>query len=272
MSTDLHFHTEGARLRYRDAGAGPAIVLVHGWTLDLEMWNPQAAALAKHFRIIRFDRRGFGLSSGFPGLWQDALDLMALCHHLHVRPAGCVGMSQGARVVLLLAQREPQFLQRFVLDGPPAIETIPGAAPGAPGAAVNADLDYASLKALAQNEGLQAFRREWSRHPLTRLETPDPAQQQLLARVLERYPGCDLLSNSELQPPLLDCAPRLIAQPSMVLNGALDIPAKLRAGEALAQALPDCERVLVARARHMANLDNPAEYNSILLRFFSQSL
>ena len=273
MAADCYFTTEGARLRYRDEGAGPVIVLVHGWTLDLEMWNPQATALQQHFRIIRCDRRGFGLSSGAPGLVQDATDLIALCGHLRARPVGCVGMSQGARVVLLLAQLEPHFLRRFVLDGPPAIAATPAEAP-AGSEAQGDDLDYASLRTLARNEGLDAFRREWSRHPLMTLETRDPALHQLLARILARYPGRDLLSTSEapVPVPVSGCAPELIAQPGMVLNGELDIPAKLRSGAALAQALPHCERVLVPHARHLANLDNPAEYNSALLRFFSQPL
>src|SRR5262249_31220154 len=123
-----------------------------------------------------------------------------------------------------------------------------------------------------RNEGLQAFRREWSRHPLATLETRDPAQHQLLAQMLERYPGRDLLScpdDQAQQPPF---APALIAQPGVVMNGALDTTARLRAGETLARALPNCERVLVSRARHMANLDNPGEYNSVLFRFFSQPL
>lgn len=44
-----------ARLRYRDEGAGPALLLIHGWTLDLDMWEPQARALADAYRVIRFD-------------------------------------------------------------------------------------------------------------------------------------------------------------------------------------------------------------------------
>jgi pimeloyl-ACP methyl ester carboxylesterase len=35
---DLYLWVEGARLRYRDAGSGPAVLLIHGWTLDLDMW------------------------------------------------------------------------------------------------------------------------------------------------------------------------------------------------------------------------------------------
>ncbi len=40
----------GARLRYRDEGAGRAVVFVHGWTLDLDMWEPQAPLAARAAR------------------------------------------------------------------------------------------------------------------------------------------------------------------------------------------------------------------------------
>ncbi|HYL69994.1 MAG TPA: hypothetical protein VEY89_01675, partial [Candidatus Dormibacteraeota bacterium] len=61
-SPDQHLTVEGVRLRYRDEGQGPAVLLVHGWTLDLEMWEAQVAAWRDAFRLVRLDRRGHGLS------------------------------------------------------------------------------------------------------------------------------------------------------------------------------------------------------------------
>jgi 3-oxoadipate enol-lactonase len=100
---DLYLWVEGTRLRYRDAGSGPAVLLIHGWTLDLDMWEPQVEALADSFRVIRLDRRGFGLSSGRPALTDDVADVQALCRHLALKHVSVVGMSQGARVAARLA-------------------------------------------------------------------------------------------------------------------------------------------------------------------------
>ena len=60
-AADRYFKVADARLRYRDEGQGPAVMLVHGWTLDLEMWDPQVSALRDGFRLVRLDRRGHGL-------------------------------------------------------------------------------------------------------------------------------------------------------------------------------------------------------------------
>ncbi|MDE2264080.1 MAG: alpha/beta fold hydrolase, partial [Gammaproteobacteria bacterium] len=95
-SPDLYLRAPSALLRYRDEGRGPAVLLIHGWTLDLDMWEPQAAELGGSFRIIRFDRRGFGLSSGNASLGADVQDALSLCDELRIGRLACVGMSQGA--------------------------------------------------------------------------------------------------------------------------------------------------------------------------------
>jgi len=66
-AADQFVVVDGARLRFRDEGRGPAVLLVHGWTLDLEMWDPLVSALRDAFRLIRLDRRGHGLSRGIWG-------------------------------------------------------------------------------------------------------------------------------------------------------------------------------------------------------------
>src|SRR5687768_4226802 len=174
----------GARLRYRDEGAGRAVVLVHGWTLDLDMWAPQAP-LATHLRVLSYDRRGFGLSTGQPSLNQDVADLHALISELRLTNPLLVGMSQGARVVLEFAARHPGITHGLVLDGPPPLAT---------GGADANDLPMDTLRQIATRDGLAAFRQHWSAHPLTQLVTPDPRTHALLARMLARYPGHDLQS------------------------------------------------------------------------------
>src|SRR6202007_1610085 len=84
---DQYLQVAGARLRFRDTGSGPPVLLLHGWTLGLEMWDPQAAALSEEFRMVRFDRRGFGLSTGSASVIDDAADVVALCAHLKIRRA-----------------------------------------------------------------------------------------------------------------------------------------------------------------------------------------
>ncbi|MGH8327277.1 MAG: alpha/beta fold hydrolase, partial [Steroidobacteraceae bacterium] len=83
-SPDRYLPVTGALLRYREEGRGAPVLLIHGWTLDLDMWEPQVAGLGGSFRLVRFDRRGFGLSSGRASLASDVQDALAVCDHLQL--------------------------------------------------------------------------------------------------------------------------------------------------------------------------------------------
>src|SRR5688572_25825658 len=56
----------GTRLYYQDEGSGPALVLIHGWPMSARMWDDQARAFKDRYRVIRYDRRGFGRSPAEP--------------------------------------------------------------------------------------------------------------------------------------------------------------------------------------------------------------
>lgn len=71
-------------LYVKDWGAGPPVVLIHGWPLSSDSWDPQANALAEAgFRVISYDRRGFGRSEqpwtgyDYDTLTNDLADVMA---------------------------------------------------------------------------------------------------------------------------------------------------------------------------------------------------
>ncbi len=90
---------DGTSIHYNDWGSGPPVVLVHGWPLDADMWEYQSVFLASSgYRVITYDRRGFG-RSGQPwgGYDYDTLagDLATLMDRLDLRGATLVGFSMG---------------------------------------------------------------------------------------------------------------------------------------------------------------------------------
>ena len=86
-------------LYYEDHGSGDPVVLIHGWPLSGRSWEKQVPALVEAgYRIITYDRRGFGKSSQpFGGYDYDtfAADLDALLAHLDLRNATLIGFSMG---------------------------------------------------------------------------------------------------------------------------------------------------------------------------------
>jgi 3-oxoadipate enol-lactonase len=261
-SADRYFISDGARLRYRDEGQGPTVVLVHGWTLDLEMWEPQVAALRGAFRLVRLDRRGFGLSSGVPVLDRDIADVEALCRHLGLGSVALIGMSQGARVVLGLAVAVPNRVSCLVLDGPPGFDR---------GAASDDDVPLAEYRALIRTRGIDALRSAWAMHPLTQLRTGDRRVRELLKSIIARYPGTDLLetpaSHGTIHAPI---QPESVATPALIITGEHDLPGRVIAADTLARHLPYAERAVIPGAGHLPNLDSPDAYNNLVRAFLNR--
>jgi pimeloyl-ACP methyl ester carboxylesterase len=248
----------GARLHYRDEGAGPALVLVHGWLLDLTLWDALLPHLSGTFRVLRMDRRGFGASSGTSSVGNDAADVLALLDELALPRAAIVGMSQGARVALDVARRAPGRVSALVLDGAPAME-------GLPGGPWPEETPRDRYRQLLQAEGIEALRRALAPHPLMQPVSADPAARTAVGAMLARYTGADLAAPvARATPPIDFTALRL---PVLVLNGERDTPQRLAVGAALARAIPGAVRRLLPAAGHLACIDNAPDYGRALSAF-----
>jgi 3-oxoadipate enol-lactonase len=261
VGANAWLEVDGARLRYRDDGAGPPLLCIHGWALDLDAWEPQVATLAGHYRLLRFDRRGYGLSTGRPSLQDDVRDATALLDHLQLGSAALIGASQGARVALRLGLAAPQRFTGLVLDGPP--DEV-----GSGRGALTNELPLDEYRVLARSGDMAAVRRLWSAHPFTRLVSGNAEAQALLATMLARYPGHDLLQAAPAAPSLVTDV-RALQLPTRVLNGEHDLASRRAAGAALAAALPNATHAVIAGAAHLPNLDNPSEYARAVRRFLT---
>jgi non-heme chloroperoxidase len=92
-------NAEDIQLYYEDHGSGQPVVLIHGYPLNGRSWErQQRVLLAAGYRVINYDRRGFGLSSQ-PTIGYDydtfAADLNALLDHLALQDVNLVGFSMG---------------------------------------------------------------------------------------------------------------------------------------------------------------------------------
>ena len=100
---------DGCDLHYHDWGTGMPVVLVHGWPAAAEMWEHQIQALLENgYRVIAYDRRGFGKSSKTVGGHNyDTLadDLAAVMEKLDLQGAAIVGFSMGGGEVVRYLSR-----------------------------------------------------------------------------------------------------------------------------------------------------------------------
>jgi haloacetate dehalogenase len=119
--TEIQHHTlhaNGIRQYFVVAGDGPPVVLLHGFPETNYAWRHQIPALAKHYRVIAPDLRGYG-ETDKPATGYDkrtmALDLVGLMKALDVPKVALVGHDRGARVATRFAKDHPELLDRLVV-------------------------------------------------------------------------------------------------------------------------------------------------------------
>jgi pimeloyl-ACP methyl ester carboxylesterase len=110
---------DGVTVHYRDEGAGPPLVLVHGTSSSLHTWDGWAERLAPHRRVVRLDLPGFGLTGPAPdhdyGASRYARVVFALMKQLGIDRADVGGNSLGGRVALTMALEHPERVRSLLL-------------------------------------------------------------------------------------------------------------------------------------------------------------
>lgn len=108
----LHYELAGSRVL-------PLIVFSNSLGTDLRIWDFVSERLAGRFRMLRYDKRGHGLSEATPApysLVDHVEDLAALLEHLSLERAAIVGLSVGGMIAQGLASRHPNLVAALVLS------------------------------------------------------------------------------------------------------------------------------------------------------------
>ena len=253
----------GGRLYLQQQGVGAPLVLMHGWTLDHRMFEPQVSHLSEHFHVITYDRRGFGRSTMPPDLGPELDDLDCIADALSLDTLHLLGMSQGGRLALRYAVSRPQRLRSLILQG----AVVDGLAADGPERENVPFFEYAEL---ARSGQLEVMRQRWSQHPLLALRPELDEAKRLLDDILNDYSGADLLNFSpEMFATSLDVQGELarLQVPTLILTGALET-VRLRAhAKKLLELIPDSREVVFAHSGHLSNMSEPALYNEQVIGF-----
>ncbi|MCS6928445.1 MAG: alpha/beta hydrolase [Saprospiraceae bacterium] len=262
------FYLGKEHLYYEDAGKGEPIVFIHGFTLDARMWEPQWKVFRKRYRAIRYDVRGFGRSSKVGGPHDPAADLAALLDHLKIERTHLVGLSMGANIALNFAVRYPQRVLKIVAADP----NIDGFNDYTPELFSAFGQVFGAVAQGGWNETAQSL---WLRMPLLRLQNPDAvaAYQRLLEEVVRAYDGAQFVNPASApqygQPPTLERISALNV-PTLVIVGDKDEESIHRIAKQIAQRIPGAQRLILAEAGHLSNLDQPKRFNLAVLQFLKK--
>ena len=108
----------------------PWVVLMHGVAESSDAWYGWIPHLARHYRVLRFDIRGFGRSSAMPrhypwDLDQPGDDLLALTQALGIESFHLVAAKVGGTMALQFASRQPKPLRSLSVLGTPVVAANP---------------------------------------------------------------------------------------------------------------------------------------------------
>ncbi len=253
----------GTRLYYEEIGQGVPVVLIHGLCLSSRMWDEQVDVLARRFRVIRYDVRGFGRSAvPTSRAFRHADDLRALLDHLDAPLAHVVGLSMGGRIALHHALVYPQATRALVLVDS-ALDAFEW------DESWEASLD--AIEACAKRDGAKAANAMWLAHELFAASRENPHCSSKLAEIVGNDSAWIWLHESPVQgiDPPARARLKEIQAPTLILVGERDLADFHRIADILAAEIPNATRVTLAGAGHMSNMEEPSAFNALLLEFLT---
>jgi pimeloyl-ACP methyl ester carboxylesterase len=249
----------GSRLpHWHDGGAGPAVVLLNGWSASGLVWPGAVVdALERRHRVVRIDNRGTGWSRRMrrPFTIADlAADAIAVMDELEIGQATVVGLSMGGMIAQELALRHAERVRHLVLLGtrPPVPEYT------SPPPIVTARL----LSAPAPGQSLHEFMaNRWAglTGPGFVEEHPDAIEEMVNSIVARPTPRTAVLDQA-LAIAAWHGAGRLrrLDVPTTVVHGEADPLVPVRNGMRLTQLIPAARYVELPRAGHLVPYEAPA--------------
>ena len=254
----------GARIAYRVDGpddAAPAVVLLNSLGTDHRMWDAQAEALARRFRVVRYDVRGHGASAASAEpvtIERLGLDVVALLDHLGLARAHLCGLSLGGITALWVAARRPERVARAVFANTAARI---GSAEG-----------WSGRIAAVRGGGMAAVRDAALRRFLgDRFRAAHPEETRRIGAMLDATPpegyvaACAALRDADLRGEV-----PAIRAPSLVIAGGIDESTPPHEAEALHAAIPGSALVVLDGAAHLTNVERPAEFTALVSGFLAR--
>ncbi|UWR24100.1 3-oxoadipate enol-lactonase [Sulfitobacter sp. S190] len=252
------FDTGDVRLHFRVDGPddGPPVVFANSLGTDMRLWDPVLPLLPKGLRIIRFDKRGHGLSSvPKPPYSMGALvtDCERLLDHLEVRNCVFVGLSIGGMIAQGLAVKRLDMIRALVLSNTAAKIGNPPR--------------WADRIAAVQSGGIEsladAVMERWFSKEFRKTAALELWRNMLVQQADDGYAGCSAaISGTDFYTPTSG-----LRLPALGIAGTEDGSTPPDLVRETLDLIPGSKFDLIRRAGHLPCVEQPAEYARILTAF-----
>ena len=258
-----YIKVEGGYLFYEEAGTGENIVLLHDGLIDRQVWDDQFLFLAKDYRVIRYDRLGYGKSSNPKSSYSNVDNLYQLFEQLNIDKAIIFGMSAGGGVSIDFTLRHPKKVSGLILVG----AVVSGYGYSTHMFSRGGNLD----PSLSPNNNLKKF--------ITYFATEDP-YEIYFKNITAKEKALKLIVADSLAwvtrhqfyvPPDRPAAKFLleIKVPVLILVGEYDIPDVQAHAGIIEFGIPNAKREIVPNSGHLIPLEQPEYFNAKVLKFLN---
>jgi pimeloyl-ACP methyl ester carboxylesterase len=250
---DQFLDINGIRTRYRRAGDGPDVLVLHGWGARIEAMTPMINGLSPTLTLHVVDLPGFGESALPPQPWgvtDYAEWTRALIESLGLDRPSVIGHSHGGRTAIRLATTHPDLLGRLVL------------------------VDAAGIRPKRTwTYRRRVLKAKLAKHVLRRLGAPGRRAQE---RIASRSASSDYASAGAMRPTLVklvneDLTPELerVRASTLLIWGDQDDATPLSDGQTMERLIPDAGLVVLEGAGHFSYLDQAQRFNVIAGHFLA---
>ena len=249
----------GINMVFDDLGKGEAILLIHGQPFNRSMWDDQKEILAKNYRLIIPDLRGYGetgLSEGMILLDELALDLLHLLNQLDIKNAIIISLSMGGQIALEMYAWAPGLFKAVVLADTDA------RAEDEAGYQNRIDL---SKRILA--DGMEKFTNERIGHFMCAdTFTYKPEVVRKVEKMMKTTPAAGSSAVQRGRAERRDYTPLLgkIDFPALIVVGDQDEFTPLASSEYMHQRINGSTLAVIPDSGHISNMEQPEVFNEVL--------
>jgi 3-oxoadipate enol-lactonase len=265
---------DGDELFIADVGTGYPVVMLHDGTLHSVIWQHQIDSLSTRWRVVAYDRRGYGRSTKPDTSYSNVEDLKRVLDHLDITRAVLVGASAGGHVAMEFAVLYPERVAGLVLVGAVigGFEMVPEFV-SLRWRLVEPLLtpDHTSLRNPLPAEAIDETIRRYRDDPYIISERNASAKAWFIEQLKGSFanvlnPGRHI---KWLEPPVSGRLAEIRA-PTLIVVGEDDHPELHAQAGALQWGIPDATRVIVSSAGHLPQIERPDVTNALISTFLRE--
>lgn len=261
----------GGRIYYEMLGKGHPLVLIHAGITDSRMWDEQFPAFAKHFKVVRYDTRGYGKTRLPEKEFAYHSDLYELLEELGIERTHLLGCSMGGVAAINTTLEHPEMVSGLVLVGS-----------GLDGRETKDkkvidswkeidELETRIDELIEQKEYSRAADLEidlWVAGPQRGLDDIDKALRNRVREMLIPSYSIPFGKRKKLDPAAFYRLDE-IKVPTLVIVGELDVFDILDTADVLADKIQGAKKLVMSGVAHLPNMEAPEEFNRIVLDFLT---